>query len=289
MSDGIEEIKYVKETLTRYKSKPPYLSDTVLVAIPRSSSTRILHMLNYIMLKRGITGHSCMIKRTHDGSGIRRATTLIVQRDERYIADKSVRWKGKRVILCIRNPIDVCASEWHLVVNRRKQGPIMHDHSFDGFFRNPKYGFPLGIRWLNDWSEQVDVPEDLLLVKFEEAINPDMEVDQFRKIVDFVGFRGIFSEKTIREVVKAFSFKNLKEADKVLDMPFQEKKRGIQIDRSDPTNYHYRSGKILGYKDFLSQKNIRWAENLVDAHLSAFYHYYKTGGIYGATEGVPAR
>lgn len=281
MSFETEEIKHLKSELSKYKKTPPYLPDSVLVAIPRSSSTRILHMLNYIMLKNGITGHDCMVKRSHDGSGVRAATKLQIQKEQRWISDKSIRWKNKRVVLCIRNPIDVHVSQWFLMVNRRKQGPIMNVHSFEQFFRSPKFGLAMNIRWFNDWSEQTDVPKAFQLVKFEEAIDPSRESHILAVILQTIGFDHVPME-VCDTVVKIFSFKNLKASDKEVDFPFQEEKRGISLNPRDPTNYHYRSGKILGYKDFLSPKTAAWAEALVDEHLSDYYNCYKTGGLYGA-------
>jgi hypothetical protein len=281
MSFGTEEIKYLKRELAKYRKKPPYLPTSALVAIPRSASTRILHMLNYIMLKNGITGHDCMVRRSHDGSGVRSATKLQIQQEQRWISDKSVRWKDKRVVLCVRNPIDVHVSQWHLIVNRRKQGPIMNVHSFEQFFRNPKFGLAMSIRWLNDWSEQTDVPKVFHLVKFEESIDRSREAHVLADVLNAVGFDSVPME-VCDTVTKIFSFKNLRESDREVDFPFQEMKRGISLDPRDPTNYHYRSGKILGYKDFLSPKTAAWAEALVDEHLSSYYNYYKTGGLYGA-------
>ena len=283
MSFATEEIKWLKSELSKYKGDQPYLDDSVLVAIPRSSSTRILHMLDYIMLKKGITGHGCVVIRSHDGSGVRAATKLTVQEEQKWISDKAVRWKDKKVILCVRNPIDVHVSQWHLVINRRKQGRLMNVHSFEQFFRHPKFGLAMNIRWLNDWSEQTDVPKVCHLVRFEDAISPHSEARELAKILNVIGIDDVPFERC-ETICKIFNFANLKASDREVDFPFQEQKRKISLNPEDPTNYHYRSGKILGYKDFLAHKTARWAEALVDEHLSDYYKCYKTGGSYGAAD-----
>ncbi len=92
---------------------------------------------------------------------------------------------------------------------------------------------------------------------------------EFQNILEFIGLT--VAENIIDEAIKYTQFENMKKMEKQDKFNMKRLRPG---NKKDPESYKTRRGKVGGYKDYLSKKEII-VLNKKMKHLTKFYGYSK--------------
>ena len=176
--------------------------------------------------------------------------------------------RHKPVLFLARNPIDIAVSWYHQFTKRQsraKQELINHfiDHPIDRrkvemweFVRHSDIGLPSLIEYENTWARNVQALERGMLVKYEELRAEP--VPTLQRITQLMGED--FSEEEIRSAVEWGSFENLQK----LEASGTFSQGGMKlVNAGDPSTYKVRRGKVGGYREDFSPRQVAELEALV--------------------------
>ncbi|NLY94124.1 MAG: sulfotransferase domain-containing protein [Myxococcales bacterium] len=174
------------------------------------------------------------------------------------------RYKGRKVMLLVRDPRDAIISLHLQVTKRWKVDP---DVSLDDFIWQRRGSFQTMIRFYNIWAQNRHVPSELLLLRYE-----DMRADPegyLRKMLDFVGVTDV-PDAIIREAVEYNEIERLRarEAAGIYDT------RRLQPgDPNDPDSFKARKGKVGGFREVLEPEDIEKMTRIIEEELDPWYGY----------------
>jgi len=202
---------------------------------------------------------------THDG----RPTRGKVDEIE---TDKS-RYAGRRVVLLIRDLRDVAVSYYfHETRRTRRFYPDWEVAEFQGeisdFLRSDVGGVDHFIRFYNIWADNRNVPERLLLLKYEEIHSQPCAALQ--QLLAFLGIPDV-PQAIVEDAVEFASFDKMRSMEE--EGTFAHPHYMQPGDRGDENSYKVRRGKVGGYDDYLSQQDIDWLTGRMRSELSPFYGY----------------
>jgi len=185
-------------------------------------------------------------------------------------------FRGKRVVLLVRNPQDVAVSQyfqWKFRMRRAKKA--LNEYPEDGaevsiydFVMRPASGIAKIIDWMNGWAAEVGQTPALLVVRYED-LRADTE-GQLRRIADFVG--APHDPAALRGAVEYASIENMRKLE-------TERKfwlsggRMTPRDRDDPNTYKVRRAKVGGYRDYFDDEQVARIDELVKEKLSPVFGY----------------
>jgi hypothetical protein len=192
---------------------------------------------------------------THDGGGVSKHEAAAAPRF----------YRGKAVLLLVRDPRDVVVSHFYQMSRRKKDAPAVGD--LDSFIRGP-FGIDRVIAFMNRWAGQRSVPGRFTLLRYE-----DMHADRLgvlRSAVDFFGIPGV-TDHALAAAVERGSFERMREieASGLLD-----DQRMRPRDPGDPDSYKVRRGRIGGHEDELTGEQIQFIEARIRQSLSPMFWYY---------------
>ena len=202
---------------------------------------------------------------THDG----RPTRGTVDEIE---TDKS-RYAGKAVVLLIRDLRDVAVSYYFHETRRTKRFyPKWEIAKFHGeiseFLHSDVGGVEHFVRFYNIWADNREVPDRVLLMKYEELRRDP--ADQLRRLLEFLGVEGV-ADATIGDAVEFSSFDKMKAMEK--EGTFKHPHYMKPGDSADEESFKVRRGKVGGFEDYLSPQDIDWLSGKMRHELAAFYGY----------------
>ena len=191
------------------------------------------------------------------------------------LEESKKRYKGKRVILLVRDPRDVVVSSFYEMKNRAhlfgenpyEERKAEFDGSLTEFIYRDQGGFRTILRFYNIWAENMDMPDGLFLVRYENIVaNPEKEL---RGVIDFLGLTWI-TDQTVAEAVEFASFDNMRRME--MEGEFNS---GIlnPADRSNIDSYKTRKGKVQGYLESVPQAEIDFMNQQIRENLSPFFGY----------------
>lgn len=191
------------------------------------------------------------------------------------LATRKERFRNKKVIFLARDPRDVVVSSYFEMKNRGRlfgENPYEKRQAvFDGelpeFIQRRVGGFDTILAYYNIWAQNRDVPQDFLLVRYEDLkADPHAEL---RRVMDFIGLHTV-SEDEISAAVRYASFENMRkmEADGRFDSGMLK-----AADGSNPESYKTRKGKISGYVDYLSAQEVEQLDRKLRENLAEFFCY----------------
>jgi len=203
-----------------------------------------------------------------------RIPTLIVSHDDYpYLATIERTMIPKRrfapydVLFVCRDPRDtvVCCYFKHARRARMYKFPEFGG-TISEFIRHEQYGIAGIVAYLNNWSEQRDVPRSFTTIRYEDVhADPGREL---RRALAAIGVPGV-KAGTIREAVEFTRFDNLHELEgqSALGM------RALHVaDASDPESYHFRRGIVGGFRDYLDDADVVYANRFL-RELDPMYGY----------------
>jgi len=185
--------------------------------------------------------------------------------------DKSM-YKGKKVVLFVRDPRDVLVS-YFFQYTLRGDNKIANDADFDGdlsdFIRHSIGGLQSIVRFYNIWAAKREIPDEFLLMRYE-----DMRADPlaaFKGLVAFLGWQD-HGEDSLKAAVAFGDFDNMKklEQDNTLNNV-----RLKPPEDNNPEGFKVRRGKVGGYLDYFTDEDIAFVDDYLDRELDDFYIDYK--------------
>lgn len=190
-----------------------------------------------------------------------------------YIRDYLREWstlkhfKGKKVVLLVRDPRDVAVSQffqWKYRMRPHKKllnGYPAHgeDVSIYDFVMNAAVGVPRIVEFFNGWSRSLADLDDLLVIRYEDMRADPVAV--MTRVLEFVGTPG--TEEQIREAVEFASYDNMKKL---------EEKRvfwgsGARVkpaDAKNPDSFKVRRAKVGGYRDYFDDDQAASIDRLME-------------------------
>ena len=186
--------------------------------------------------------------------------------------DTKVDFRGKKIVLLVRDPRDVAVSQyfqWNFRMRPNKK--VLNDYPPHGqemsvfqFMLYREQGLPQVIRYFNGWMTGIDEPAGVLVVRYE-----DMRKDPHRVLADILEFTGTpGSAEEIQDAVDFAAYDNLKKMEQ--DQSFSFWRAGWRLlpgDKSNPDSYKVRRAKVGGYRDYFSDAELEQIDAMVDRDL----------------------
>ncbi len=185
-------------------------------------------------------------------------------------------FRGKKVVMLVRDPRDVAVSQFFQWKYRmRPHKKLINNYPLHGadistwdFVVNPDCGVPRIVDFLNGWARAVPYLDDLLVVRYEDMRSDPAAVMQ--RVLEFVGTPGTREE--IDKAVEFAAYENMKK--------HEEKKlfkgSGVRVkpgDKSNPNSFKVRRGKVGGYRDYFDDAQVSEIDRMVDSHLDPMFGY----------------
>ena len=163
-------------------------------------------------------------------------------------------YTGKKVIFMAREIKDLLVSSYFQATKRtgKFDGPI------SDFIRTDRFGVKKVVAFYNIWHNNRHIPSEFVLLSYEE-MHRDPE-DALSKTLRVMG-AGDIDAGVLRQAVDFASFDNMKrmESDGHFDDP-----RMRPGDADDEESFKVRKGKIGGYREYLSEEDIRYIDQTVE-------------------------
>lgn len=178
--------------------------------------------------------------------------------------DKS-QFQHKRIVFLTRDPRDVIVS-YYFHVTRRFQ---IETTSISDFIRQDIGGINTLIFYYNIWAESQSQIDHFLRVRYEDLhANPQAEL---RRVLSFIGLPEI-SPQVITQAVQYAAFDNMRKLEESNAFSSPKLQPGQM---GEYTSYKTRKGKIGSYFDHLTDSDIEYLNQKIDAELSNYYSCYK--------------
>ncbi len=274
---GLRKLKQETSGIIKKKTKLEK-TDVFLVSYPKSGRTWMRVMLiRFLQLHFGlelnpkILGPTQLkkfnpkipvIKMTHGVEG----NPLELEPQE--LDDLFTNFRGKKIILLVRDPRDVLISSYFHKKNRNEfSGDKVYGKSLSEFLYEKKGGLDTLLKYYQIWYEKKSYFKDFLLVKYENFhINPSYELT---KICKFIGIEDI-DEKKIDKAVDFSSFTKMHE------MEIMNKFENEMLKPSDVKNvesFKTRKGKVGGFRDYLNENEIEYINQKILKNMPEWYGY----------------
>ncbi len=184
-------------------------------------------------------------------------------------------FKGKRIVLLVRDPRDVAVSQffqWQFRMRPNKK--FINDYPPHGanidvwdFVLDPEAGVPRIVDYFNGWAKAIPELGDILVVRYEDMrVDPQ---DVLTRIFEFTGTA--ISAPQVQEAVEFAAYDNMKkmEQDKFFKGSGARVKPG---DQANPQSFKVRKAKVGGYRDYFSDEQCAQLDAMV-AELDPIFGY----------------
>ena len=266
--------RYVRDELALYEA------DAVFISFPKSGRTWVrvmlsrLYQLRYALPEQTllefdnlhrINAEIPRILFTHDGDSMKRPYQLN--------ADKR-KYAGKKVVLLVRNPIDVVVSRYFHLRHRSRD---RHRRAYgrmpiEEFVWAPVGCLPTVVAFMNDWDRARCVMPDLLILRYE-----DFWAEPERTLGKLACFLEVDSSAhDIKDAVEFAALENLRQREAAGFFPTA---RLGPRQAGNPESFKVRKGKVGGYRDYFSPEHAARLEVFVRTQLAPGFGYSDPANI----------
>lgn len=181
------------------------------------------------------------------------------------------KYKNSKIIFLARNPIDILISSYFEKTKRIKLGNRKDSFwkPFNGSISDYIYekngGIDTIISFYNMWYE--NKTKDFVLITYED-LQKDTE-KQLKKIIEFAGIK-ISDTTNIEHAINYAKFENMQKIEKNTNIKSNKLK---PVNKNDTETFKTRKGKIGGYVDYLSEKEIIYLKEKIIKNLHPFFGY----------------
>ena len=257
------------------------LADGVIVSFGKSGRTWLRVMLSrFYQVRYGIgERHLIGFDNLHKKN---RAIPKLFFTHDNYLKDytgnrdSKVDFYDKKVVLLIRNPLDVAVSQffqWKFRMRPGKKALNQYpEHGSDieiyDFLMDPDAGLTKIIDYLNLWASEAGKIKDLLIVRYEDMRSNTGEV--LEQILSFLGTPG--EQDEIQEAVRFASVENMRSMETKRTF-WLSGSRMVAKDKSNPNSFKVRKAKVGGYRDYFDDSQIQTLNKLVADRLDSIFGY----------------
>lgn len=179
--------------------------------------------------------------------------------------ESKAHFQGKRIVLLVRDPLDVAVSQffqWRYRMRPNKK--FINDYPSHGadigiwdFVRDDDAGVPRIVDYFNGWARAIPELKDVLIVRYE-----DMRAEPERILAQILGFTGMpVTPAEVTAAVQFASYDNMKKMEKTRYF----KGSGARVkpgDKANPQSFKVRKGKVGGYRDYFTDEQCAYLEQL---------------------------
>lgn len=245
-------------------------ADVLLVSYPKCGRTWLTMLLSHAMAAHAGVPNAEPLANDLVAGGVAGLPHVRISHDDdphwksaRMLARSKRRFRGKKVILLVRDPRDVVVSMYFERTRReRAYAGTLHE-----FLHEPRGSLATLLAYYGIWARERARPQALCLVRYE-----DLRADtarELRRILAFVGLPDVLATH-VSEAVRFASFENMRSME-VGDVLHSGRLRAR--DPSDPESYKTRKGKVGGYLDYLRPGEVEWMEGRIRAELDPWFGY----------------
>lgn len=166
-------------------------------------------------------------------------------------------FRGKRVVLLVRDARDVLVSSYFEVTRRSfvfEDDPVTFDGTLSEFIRSPTFGARRIARFNEAWKRGSGAAEQVLLVRYEQLHAAPRTC--LRWILSFIG-AGPVDDGLLAAAVRYASIENVRRLERRDAFADPRLRPG---DPSDPDSWKVRRGVVGGYVDYLSADDLAYVE-----------------------------
>jgi len=161
-----------------------------------------------------------------------------------------------KVVFLRRNVGDILSSYYAEKSTSNRSG-MPYTGTISNFIRDSDYGVDAAISFNKEWLEYASKNDNIKVVSYEELSRDTYSITQ--DIINFLGFK--CSAEEIREAVRYSEFENMSKI---------EKGHGTNLLNDYKGNFgksvgRVRRGKVDGYKEDFSEKDIKFIEERKEA------------------------
>ena len=184
-------------------------------------------------------------------------------------------FRGKRIVLLVRDPCDVAVSQffqWQFRMQPNKK--FINDYPPHGaniavwdFVLDKEAGVPRIVEYFNGWAKAIPELRDILVIRYE-----DMRKDPGAVLAKILAFTGTaVTAEQVSEAVDFAAYDNMKkmEENKFFKGSGARVKPG---DKDNPQSFKVRKAKVGGYRDYFTDEQCVQLEQIV-AQLDPMFGY----------------
>ncbi len=271
-------------------------ADWVLMSWGKSGRTWFRVMLSrFYQIKHGLPQH--MLLEFDNLYRKNPAIPRVLFSHNNYMRDYLRDWetldhfKGKKVVLLVRDPRDVAVSQffqWQYRMRPHKKR--LNEYPAHGrevslfeFVTDPKAGVPRIIDYFNGWGRFLaDPASEVLLIRYEDMRREPEAV--MKKVFDFVGTPG--TDEEIHQAVEFAAYENMKK----METKKTFWKSGARVrpgDKKNPDSFKVRRAKVGGYRDYFNDDQVAVIDRMVEEDLDPVFGY-RARGAEGGPAATPA-
>ena len=187
-------------------------------------------------------------------------------------------FRGKKVVLLVRDPRDVAVSQYFQWRYRMRPGKKALNHypphgaevEILDFVRNPDCGIPRIVDYFNGWARAMPMMgDDLTLIRYE-----DMRLDPAASLQQAVTHTGTPGSAAHIEAAREYAaYENMKKREASNDGMRASGQRVRPGDENNPDSFKVRRGKIGGYRDYFSPEQTAEIDAMVEGRLDPVFGY----------------
>lgn len=201
-----------------------------------------------------------------------------------YIRDYLGAWdnldyyKGKRLVLLVRDPRDVAVSQYfqwrYRMLPRKKVLNAYPPHGADvdifDFVCNPDCGIPKIVEAFNIWARSLSaLGDEVLVVRYE-----DLRHDPAGVLAQVVSFAGTTGSPAHLEAAKEYAaYENMKKREAENEGMRGSGQRVKPGDGANPDSFKVRRGKVGGYRDYFTPEQVQIVDAMVEDALDPSFGY----------------
>jgi len=192
--------------------------------------------------------------------------------------DSLEHFRGKKVVLLVRDPRDVAVSQYfqwqYRMLPRKKELNFYPPHGakidiFD-FVCNPACGIPRIVEYFNGWARaRPMMGDDLLVIRYE-----DMRADPASTLQTVVAFTGTPGTPEHVEAAREYAaYENMKKREAQNEGMRASGQRVKPGDENNPDSFKVRRGKIGGYRDYFTPDQVKTIDKMIEDRLDPSLGY----------------
>ena len=172
-------------------------------------------------------------------------------------------YRGKKVVLMIRDPRAVLVSLYHDYNSRKvwKEGKTISE-----FNRDPDWGLAQVLRFMNLWAEELKHKNDILVLKYE-----DLYLETMQEMKRFLAYLPLTADDTVIE--SAIVFGSAKNMRKMEEQKTFNDARMLPANAADPNSYTARKCKLGSFREELAAEDLSYITEQMKLQLDPIFGY----------------